>query len=358
MDLEGLSTDQLERELVRFETVRRQAAAVLVALIGEADRRQVPLADGARSITEWAAARLDLPATEARTLTDLAKRLDALPETAARLARGESGPHRAAIVARVADAGSESRWWERLSGHSLAGAERVAARHRRVSRNDERRSHEASFFSVQPSLDESWWDITGGLGGLAGQVVSDALREKAEQFPREEGSLPHRQALALEALCTGDRPSTGSVTVFFDTTAAADPDGEIGETGAELAAGPRLGPAALHEVLCGGTVRPIQLKGGKMVGAGPKTSRIPPAVRQFVLWRDGGCRAPGCTSRYRLQPHHIVPDSHHGRHHPDNLITLCWYHHHIVVHRRGLRIVRLPEGNIRFSAPADTRAPP
>ncbi|MGH8912813.1 MAG: HNH endonuclease [Acidimicrobiia bacterium] len=77
-----------------------------------------------------------------------------------------------------------------------------------------------------------------------------------------------------------------------------------------------------------------------------------------MLWRDGGCRAPGCNSRYRLQPHHIHPRSHSGGHHPDNLVSLCWYHHHVVVHRRGMSIQSQPDGSIRFRVPQDSRDPP
>ena len=52
--------------------------------------------------------------------------------------------------------------------------------------------------------------------------------------------------------------------------------------------------------------------------------------------RDGfRCTVPGCTARRNLQSHHIWFRSHCG---PDvawNRTTLCAYHHHRGVHRRG-----------------------
>ncbi|MEA3501731.1 MAG: HNH endonuclease, partial [Actinomycetota bacterium] len=45
-----------------------------------------------------------------------------------------------------------------------------------------------------------------------------------------------------------------------------------------------------------------------------------------------------CTSRYRLEPHHIVLRSDGGTHDPENLTTLCWFHHHVAVHQQGFRI--------------------
>ena len=59
---------------------------------------------------------------------------------------------------------------------------------------------------------------------------------------------------------------------------------------------------------------------------------IPPRVRRYVLARDGGCTADACRSRHRLQVHHIIPRSQGGTHDPENLATLCWFHHHVVVH--------------------------
>ena len=152
----------------------------------------------------------------------------------------------------------------------------------------------------------------------------------------DAGPMPHRQALALEELCAGEASADGpSITVFMDLDAA---NGTGGEAGAELAFGPRIGPDALDELLCEGAVRIVGLSDGKPVVTSAKSRRIPPAIRDFVMWRDGGCRAGGCRSTHRLQIHHVVPWSHGGTHHPDNLVTLCLYHHHVVVHRRGHRI--------------------
>ncbi|MDH3250571.1 MAG: HNH endonuclease, partial [Acidimicrobiia bacterium] len=77
---------------------------------------------------------------------------------------------------------------------------------------------------------------------------------------------------------------------------------------------------------------------GTPLAVGTARSAIPPRTRRYVLARDGGCAADGCTSMTRLQPHHIRPRSQLGDNHPDNLATLCWFHHHVVIHGRGFRI--------------------
>jgi hypothetical protein len=43
-------------------------------------------------------------------------------------------------------------------------------------------------------------------------------------------------------------------------------------------------------------------------------------------------------SRYRLQIHHITRWADGGRSDPENLTTVCWFHHQVVIHGRGFRI--------------------
>ena len=102
---------------------------------------------------------------------------------------------------------------------------------------------------------------------------------------------------------------------------------------------PRVGPNTLEEILCGGKIRMIVTDGLHPVAYSDLGEAIPPAIRSYVLWRDQGqCSIEGCHSRYRLQPHHLQQRAHGGNHHPENLISLCWYHHHIAIHQMGLRI--------------------
>ena len=131
---------------------------------------------------------------------------------------------------------------------------------------------------------------------------------------------------------TGSGPA---VTVFLDLDQA---NGTGGELGAEVEYGPRVGPNTLDELLCTGSVQLIGLSDGRPVVTSDAAKAIPPAVRRAVAWRDGGCTVDGCTSRYRLQPHHIRERRHGGNHDPDNLATLCWYHHHVAIHGQGFRI--------------------
>jgi hypothetical protein len=152
-----------------------------------------------------------------------------------------------------------------------------------------------------------------------------------------------RQADALVAIARdslgsdteGEGSGGGQVSVLVDLDAA---NRTGGETGAAIRYGPRVGPTVLEELLCTGTVQIVGLSDGKPVVTSDGARIVPPAVRSFVAHRDGACTVAGCTSRYRLEPHHIVPRCEGGTHDPENLTTLCWFHHHVAIHQMGMRI--------------------
>ncbi|MGH8914611.1 MAG: HNH endonuclease [Acidimicrobiia bacterium] len=232
---------------------------------------------------------------------------------------------------------------------------REAAKRARISSETEYRTAADRFLVLQPSLDESWWKLFGGLDGHAGAVVDKVLSELADQLPPlpdgTRGSGAWRRATALVELAVTDNPPPAQITVFVDTEHAAASNGEAGIT---LEAGPRVGRDALEAILCD-TVTEITTNSedGTPMAYGRRSRIIPPALRRAILHRDGNvCAGDGCNGRHRLQIHHITPWSQGGETNPDNLITLCWYHHHVVVHEQGFHIYRHPQhGRIRFRRP-------
>ena len=127
------------------------------------------------------------------------------------------------------------------------------------------------------------------------------------------------------------------LTVFVDATDAAALNGQAGVV---LEGGPRAGEAAIEAILCDGTIEvTARTSDGVPLALGRRNRVIPPRLRRFVSDRDGAvCTIAGCTSRYRLHVHHIAPWIDGGRSDPENLTTVCWYHHHIVIHGHGSHI--------------------
>ena len=381
------TTDTLEQRLLRLESIVAAARTEQAGIVAEFDTRQIPLADGCRSMREWLAGRLGVGNDTAGSITRLAHTTHDEVRKAA--GRGELSFDQAIAADRLAVLVGQDQALEAAYTHDLAGMRRLAALHQRVTPSDEEDIYEQRFLVLQPNLDRTAYRAWGSLPGLDGLIVEKALLERADQFPTRpdgtNGPIGQRMADALVSVCqdsvAGDNgtatSSTTMATVFVDADLAS---ATSGEAGAAVVSGPRVGPLTLEQILCGGTVEVITTRHGIPTWSSPATKTIPPTVRRFVLHRDGGaCTADGCLSRYRLQPHHVRRRIDGGTHHPNNLATLCCrlsflrryqptnkvggktssFHHHIVIHRMGYRIdPHSPPQRRRFLPPINRRGPP
>ena len=347
------TTDRLEQELIKNQTLRSGLAAVDLAILEELDARQVATADGCRSLSEWTASRLDVSPETAKGLVRTMRRTIDRSDLRDGLVSGVSFDRVEALSRIPDDLGG-------LEHLDIAGVRREAALRARISAETEARNAADQYLVLQPSLDESWWRLWGGLDGYSGAIVDKALTEAADQLPPlpdgTRGDSSWRKATALTALCISDNPPPAQITVFIDTQHAVGTDGEAGVV---LEAGPRIGRDTLQAILCDAVTEiTVTTENRIPMAYGRHTRTIPPALRRAIIHRDHNrCAADGCQSRNRLQVHHITPWSQNGPTDPDNLITLCWYHHHIVIHQQHYTLYRHPEhGRIRFRRPE--RAPP
>ena len=307
------------------------------------------MADGSRSLSEWTAARLDIGLENARQRVRTMRRTVDRPELRDVLESGETTFDRVEALSRISD---DVGLLEHLD---IAGVRREAVKRARLTAAEEFRTGDDRFLVMQPSLDESWWKLWGGLDGPSGAIVDKVLSEKADDLPAlpdgSTGDSSWRRATALVELALNDDPPPAQVTVFVDAREAASTDGE---TGVVLEAGPKVGRQALQAILCDATSEVIaRTEDGVPMTYGRQLRTAPPALRRAIIHRDGDrCAADGCDSRYRLEVHHRTPWSQGGRTDPDDLVTLCWFHHHVVVHERGFELYSHPDhGRIRFRKP-------
>ena len=100
-DTENFSTDELEVRLVAIEQTIAQLRAEQASLIEIVDRRQVPLADGCRSLAEWVSGRLDITRRTAGQLIATARRLPEQDALAKALTDGELSFDRATALIRL-----------------------------------------------------------------------------------------------------------------------------------------------------------------------------------------------------------------------------------------------------------------
>jgi hypothetical protein len=356
-----------EAELVALEAAITRTRARQVQLLRKLDRHQVDAGAGMRTMGDWVSAHLDVSRQTANRLWQLARAenepIDAL------MTQGRCGLDRAAVLVKLRAAGVDSGQLGDpvASGFSLGRLYGLLERVRTFTAEEERSGFDHRYLVIQPSLDDAAYKLCGLLPGIDGQIVERALTHRETELPVQPGEgQGQRRADALTSICldtlTGTDPTgdpTRAVTVaeiFIDATHAEDG----GETGATLPSGVKVGPNTLTEILCGGKVRVIATDGLQPVGYTDRTDTIPPAIRRFVLWRDmGQCSIAGCHSRYRLQPHHIMERHRGGGHDPENLVTLCWYHHHVAIHQLGYTIdPDSPTHRRRLLSPHQPHGPP
>jgi len=348
---ETLTIDQREQQLVDDESLIGRLRARQMANLEVLDRTQVATGDGSRSLSEWAATRLDVSLVSAKSLVRTMRRTTDRSDLREALASGEVSFDRIEALSKIQDDVGL------LSHIDVGGVYREAARRTRITAADEVKTAENNHLFLQYTLDETWARIQGGMDGYSASQVQKRLTSIADELPDlpdgTRGDRSWRQATALVELCTsgGDDAPPAQVTVFVDAKEASDSNGE---SGVMLEAGPKVGVQALQAILCDATTE-VTVNGddGIPMVYGRKSRTVPPALRRAVIRRDGGvCAADGCNSRYRLEAHHQTPWSEGGSTDPDDLIALCWFHHHIVIHQRGFQIYRHPDhGRIRFRRP-------
>ena len=346
---QGMTIDDREQRLIAAEEVIAKLRAIQLEDLAALDAAQVATGDGARSLSEWVAARLDVSLDTARSMVRTMRRTASRPDLRDVLAAGEISFDRIEAVSRIAeDVGL-------LLHIDVAGVRREAASRIRITAEDEAKTLEDSYLVMQPSLDESWWQGHFGLDGYLGSIVDKAISERADSVSDlpdgSRGSSSWRKAMALADVCMGEDAPASQLTVFVDATQAVETKGD---SGVVLEAGPRVGRDVLEAILCDSHVEVIaRSEDGRYMNYGRKQRTATPAQKRALLDRYAGrCAADGCDSRYRLEAHHLTAWTQGGKTDLDDMVLLCWFHHHVVVHRRGFTIYAHPEtGRIRFKAP-------
>jgi hypothetical protein len=354
MELGSITEDQLDELIAAGEREIASVRVVQMAAIREKQRRRSHLEDGYRSIVDWVSARADVSHETARRICWTASRLGEAPDVVTSLTAGEISFDRAEQLARLP---AEHR--SDHEGLDIAQLRRKVAHHKRLTRKRERTTVNG-YLNFAPSSGDTTTSIWGELPGFDARLVEKAVDQRADEIIEGVSGLgvAERRALALVAICQDtlydidpdqEVSAPVEVAVIVDARSAASSNGE---TGVSVLAGPRVGPRSLEEIWCNGVVEVVGVtESGEPLSLGRRSRTVSRKLRRFVLDRDGGCTAEGCSSRYRLEVHHTVPWSHGGRTDADVLITLCWFHHHIAVHREGLQLDRIGVSRVRLKRP-------
>jgi hypothetical protein len=84
-----------------------------------------------------------------------------------------------------------------------------------------------------------------------------------------------------------------------------------------------------------------------------QTDDIPVHLRRLVALRDQTCQFPGGCDQPAsgCEPHHVVHRSDGGRTSLAYLKNYCWWHHHVVLHQMGWKLIVYPDGTSQVQSP-------
>jgi len=201
-----------------------------------------------------------------------------------------------------------------------------------------RQGHLHAFVDPQKPVRRGFRDRSRGCVHVLGRPSGDvntAPEEATKAAPVLCFEAPRDAFMARRVLSDARRRGARRAFVVPARTEA-----EMPELMSKDQTATRLDPATAACAECDSTV----VDGKK---PGRVASKIPPAIRRFILNRDRRrCKVPGCSNRDYLDVHHLVPLADGGTHDPELLACLCDRHHGLI-HSGEIRAEGAP-GALRF----------
>ena len=324
--------------------------AQLCELVVAVDRAGDWELDGASSLAEWVAQVGSLTPAVGREVVVTARRLVVLPALAAALAAGRLSWEQVVPAARMATVDTDARLADELVGVAATTIQ-LMARSRRPERGGTDRSGPWVRTRRDPGGDGvhvHCWLPT--VEGVRLNAVLEAMARRGGRDP-ETGSwapIDRRRGDALCEIVAGH--TAGDVTVRSQVVVHAE--ASVVDTGEGAG---RLGllvvdPEGINRVLCDAELTWVVHDGdGEAIGIGRYGRESPAWLARRVLDRDLGCRFPGCDRSIR-HLHHVEWWSKGGETNTDNLVGLCWTHHH-AVHEGGWTVTGDADGELVFTSP-------
>lgn len=368
----------------------------LAAVVGAFDQAGGWGGGGFRSISHWLGFRAGWSTTDASRLARVGARLDTIPTLAAAADRGEISITMLDAAARITTPDNETAVADVVRLCTPAQATRVLGSYRQA--HDVAQPGDC----MNPGPDEPtpdhptplsdndlWWREWvdhRGRGRIDAAIDPDTLErlrlaraahetnrnlEAADgdhnQSPAPTGSeRPPRNASPSEALrrvaeaaltnaeAAGARDTAGERYVVQITADLATIAAVLGielHSNMPIGLGNRafvtgrdgrtrhLSDAELSEALCDATLQLLIHNNGVPLWLGNETRHATRHQRRALRTRASNtCEYPGCTTTRYLEPHHVRFHSTGGPTSLDNLVLLCWNHHHqLHQHRYEIR---------------------
>lgn len=282
-----------------------------------------------------------------------------LPELHAALAEGALSWEQARPAATFATPATDAMLARELPGCTVAQIQALARQHKPRQTAEDLEAARQRGFRWRADHVLGGFHYTGFLPADRGELVNQALTRIAESV----GADPATGVWdPFEARCAD------ALAELADLRVAIDPDPDtclvVVHTDAEVIDGHIDGNGTINDLpisndtvlrlLCDCKVEfSIDRPDGTTVGIARADRNVPRWLRRKIAHRDGCCRFPGCGRKIR-QRHHLQHWTKQGPTDADNLIGLCWAHHHLV-HEGGWHIEGHPDHHTDFISPTGRR---
>jgi hypothetical protein len=161
--------------------------------------------------------------------------------------------------------------------------------------------------------------------------------------------------LAIRALDSGTLPLRDGQRPHLQVTAELETlMGLVGAPPADKEFSLPISAKQVERIACDCSLTRILLSSDSVViDVGRAKRTVHPSLLKALKARDQRCVWPGCDHRASFtNAHHLVHWIHGGRTDLDNLVLLCYRHHHLA-HEGGWQLVRTDEGRILAIPPRE-----
>ena len=336
------------------------ARADRLVLLADLDDSRVWEPNGYASMNQWLVDQHGVSQATAAQWLRVGHALRDLPELHKKFRSGELSWDKAKAATRLAANSTDTAVADLATSSSATELAREAHRIRREEFGD---AHGDRYLKW-------WWDdtrpvlhIEGRLPDAQGVVVAKALdlitqeRLPDPRYERADHIWEHYEArcadalyrMASQALGADSAPDKATVLVHVDAAELA-----AGVGYGSVPEGPVLIPDTVLRFACDARIQAVvEGEDSQTIGIGRVSRSIPPWLRRQILDRDGGCAFPGCGRIRWVHIHHIKHWAHGGPTDPDNLVTLCGFHHRLL-HEDGWTISGDPNRRIIWLRPDGT----
>ncbi|OBI26069.1 hypothetical protein A5709_07845 [Mycobacterium sp. E1386] len=342
-------------ELAELTGQRNAIDGRIVEIFAELDRDGLCGLTGARSVEALVAWKLGCSSSNAHTIADVARRLEAFPRCAQGMREGRLSLDQVGVIAARASDGSDEHYAE-LARVATVSQLRTAVKLEPRPESDSRPQPLPSI--TKTSSDEfTCWRVK--LAPLDAAKFDAALASHRDALVAEWKRDRGGPGVTSDAM----PPLPGTLEAFmrlvesgWDAEVARRPHGQhttvvvhvdLEQRAAELHLGPLLTDAERRYLTCDATCEVWFERDGEVIGAGRASRQINRRLRRALEHRHPTCVVPGCGATRGLHAHHIRHWEDGGPTELANLVLVCPYHHRL--HHRGAITITGPADDLVVS---------